>query len=227
MKQVSMTLAVMVFAVSAHAGPQTQNIADMCAAKADGHEHREALCNAGDVSVRGVSTVSPERVPAAKKTDLGLYLAAVDAAKMIKEHPKDVLFLDVRTREEAAFLGMPTVVDANVPYMVPNSFAEWDERRNTFALEVNGAFAADVAERLAQKGLGRDAHVVLICRSGDRSAKAASLLAKLGYTTVYSVIDGYEGDMGSDGRRSVNGWKNEGLPWSYKLEKTKMVMTKR
>ena len=68
--------------------------------------------------------------------------------------------------------------------------------------------------------------VILICRSGDRSARAADLLANAGYTQVYSITDGFEGDAAKDGpqagQRIVNGWKNAGLPWTYKLEKQKM-----
>ena len=65
-----------------------------------------------------------------------------------------------------------------------------------------------------------------IARSGDRSAAAANLLAQAGFKSVYSVVDGYEGDLAKDGpkagQRVVNGWKNAGLPWTYKLDKAKM-----
>lgn len=61
-----------------------------------------------------------------------------------------------------------------------------------------------------------------MCRSGDRSARAVNLLKDAGFTTVYSVIDGFEGDMAPQGRRTVNGWKNPGLPWTCKLEKAKV-----
>ena len=53
-------------------------------------------------------------------------------------------------------------------------------------------------------------------------AKAANLSAQLGYSQVYSVLDGFEGDLSPDGQRTVNGWKNAGLPWSYKLDKTRL-----
>jgi rhodanese-related sulfurtransferase len=66
----------------------------------------------------------------------------------------------------------------------------------------------------------------LICRSGDRSAAAANLLAEAGLKNVYSVVDGFEGDLATQGpkagQRVVNGWKNAGLPWSYNLDKEKM-----
>jgi rhodanese-related sulfurtransferase len=79
---------------------------------------------------------------------------------------------------------------------------------------------------LSAKGLTPDSPVVLICRSGDRSAAASNLMAEAGFKTVYTVVDGFEGDLAADGpnagQRVVNGWKNAGLPWSYRLEKSKM-----
>ena len=65
-----------------------------------------------------------------------------------------------------------------------------------------------------------------MCRSGNRSAKAADLLAKAGYTKVYNQVEGYEGDKAKEGdtkgKRTVNGWKNAGLPWNYHLDKDVM-----
>lgn len=67
-----------------------------------------------------------------------------------------------------------------------------------------------------------------MCRSGDRSAKAADLLAKSGYTNVWSAIEGFEGDKAKDGpnkgKLTVNGWKNANLPWTYELDKTKAFL---
>ncbi len=87
-------------------------------------------------------------------------------------------------------------------------------------------FLNEVRRRLGAKGLGPNDAVVLICRSGDRSAAAANLLAEAGFKNVYSVVDGFEGDLATDGpkagQRAVNGWKNAGLPWSYRLDRTKM-----
>jgi hypothetical protein len=51
-------------------------------------------------------------------------------------------------------------------------------------------------------------------------------LQTAGYTKVYSIPEGFEGDMAKDGdkkgQRVVNGWKNAGMPWSYQLDKVKM-----
>ena len=51
--------------------------------------------------------------------------------------------------------------------------------------------------------------LLLICRSGVRSHYAAELLAAVGFTKVYNVLEGFEGDLGA-GR---NGWRAAGLPW--------------
>ena len=54
------------------------------------------------------------------------------------------------------------------------------------------------------------------------ASRAADLLSDSGYKRVYIVVYGYEGEMSDKGRRTVNGWKNSGLPWSYELDKQKM-----
>jgi rhodanese-related sulfurtransferase len=157
---------------------------------------------------------------------LGQYLSSQEAAKFMKQNASKALFLDVRTPSEVNFLGMPTQADANVPYMREPDFPTWDSVKATFKLEPNPDFIAEVRRRLAAKHLGPTDAVVLICRSGDRSAAAANILAEAGFKNVYSVVDGYEGDLAADGpkagQRAVNGWKNAGLPWSYKLDKAKM-----
>jgi rhodanese-related sulfurtransferase len=56
-----------------------------------------------------------------------------------------------------------------------------------------------------------------MCRSGGRSAAAANALAKAGYTNVWSLVEGFEGDKDAAGKRTANGWRNAGLPWDYKL----------
>ncbi|OYW25921.1 MAG: rhodanese, partial [Methyloversatilis sp. 12-65-5] len=80
--------------------------------------------------------------------------------------------------------------------------------------------------RLTAKGLDKTADVVLICRSGDRTTRAVNALAAAGFTRVWTVIDGFEGDTapaGADrGKRTVNGWKNAGLPWTYALDSSQI-----
>jgi rhodanese-related sulfurtransferase len=174
----------------------------------------------------GAYAFDPAAVPAAKRTKIGQYLSAPEAASFVEKNASSVLFLDVRTPAEVALLGMAASADANVPYMVEPEFRIWDSAKATFKFENNPDFLAEVRRRMAAKGLGADAAIVLMCRSGDRSAAAANLLAEAGFKNVYSVVDGFEGDLAADGpkagQRAVNGWKNAGLPWSYKLDKAKM-----
>jgi rhodanese-related sulfurtransferase len=165
-------------------------------------------------------------VPAPKRTKLGQYLSSQEAAKFMDQNGSKALFLDVRTTAEVTFVGMPVQADANVPYMKEPEFPVWDGVKGTFKLEPNPDFIPEVRRRLVAKGLGPNDAVVLICRSGDRSASAANLLTEAGFKNVYSVVDGFEGDLAPEGpkvgQRVVNGWKNAGLPWSYKLDKAKM-----
>lgn len=161
-----------------------------------------------------------------KKTPQGLYVTSVQTYEQLQELGDKALFIDVRSRPELTFLGMPTIVDANIPYMTAGTYDEWDEKKSNFKLRPNGEFTARVESLVSERGLGKDGPIYLICRSGNRSAKAANILGLAGYTQVYTVTDGFEGDKAKDGPRKgervVNGWKNAGLPWSYKLNKNAM-----
>lgn len=178
--------------------------------------------------VPGASAFDAERVPASKRTAAGLYLDAEEAHLRKRELGDKAFFVDVRTRYEAVYVGMPATADANIPYVEHPEYAQWDDKAGRFKLDVNGDFAAEVARRMTEKGLGKDDTVIVICRSGDRSARAANLLAQLGYTRVYSVVDGFEGDLAKEGpkagQRVINGWKNAGLPWTYRMDKSKMTI---
>jgi rhodanese-related sulfurtransferase len=167
--------------------------------------------------------VDPAAVPEAKRTRAGLYLNAREVPALLAAHPGRVLFLDVRTRAEAMYVGMAEPVDALVPYVEHQELmTDWDEQRRIYRLEPVQDFVPEVARRLQAKGLGKQDVVVLMCRSGDRSSRAANRLMEEGYTRVHSVVDGFEGDLSKDGRRSVNGWKHADLPWSYRLDKARM-----
>ena len=77
-----------------------------------------------------------------------------------------------------------------------------------------------------------DDTLLVMCRSGGRSAIAVNLLAKAGFTHVYQILDGMEGDAIEDsdsvfaGQRLRNGWKNSGCPWTYNLTLERMVLSK-
>lgn len=176
-------------------------------------------------------STSWEQLPDIKRTKLGLYLTPQQAYDMKKANPKAVALFDVRTRAEAMYVGWPGDADALVPFVEhPELMTEWDDKRHMYKLEPNQDFVPELERRLKDMGLGKDATIILICRSGDRSSKAADRLQAAGYGKVYSVAEGVEGDTAKDGakagQRVVNGWKNANLPWTYKLDKAKMYFPK-
>jgi rhodanese-related sulfurtransferase len=171
----------------------------------------------------GAQTIAPSKVPEEMRTKQQNYLLPKQAYQFVKAQKGKVLFIDVRTRAEAQFLGMAEDVDALVPYVEFQEFmTDWDANRDSYKLEPFNDFVPEMERRLKEKGLTKDDPVVLMCRGGERSSRAADLLNDSGYKRVYIVVYGYEGEMSDKGRRTVNGWKNAGLPWSYELDKKKM-----
>ena len=172
-----------------------------------------------------------DKLPDVKKSKIGLYLTPQQAYDLKKASPKGVALFDIRTRAEAMYVGWPSDADALVPYFEhPEIMAEWDDKRFMYKIEPNVDFVPELERRLKEMGLGKDATIILICRSGDRSAKAADRLQMAGYSKVYSVAEGFEGDVVKEGskagQRAVNGWKNANLPWTYKLDKNRMYFPK-
>jgi len=162
-----------------------------------------------------------------KRTPQQLYLNAQEAFALKNTLGEKALFVDVRTRAELEFVGFADVVDVNIPYVFKD-FTEWDDKNGEFKMSINSDFATDVETQVKKRGLDKSSTIILMCRSGSRSAKAATLLYELGYAQVYNVVEGFEGDVEktgeNQGKREVNGWKNQGLPWSYSLDKAKMYL---
>jgi rhodanese-related sulfurtransferase len=80
-----------------------------------------------------------------------------------------------------------------------------------FDWEVNPHFVGEV-KKLA--GHAHDRPVVLISRNRVRSAEAGAALEANGFSRVYTVKNGFEGDLDNDHHRSnINGWCHDGLPW--------------
>lgn len=168
---------------------------------------------------------STQELPKAKRSSLGLYLTAQDAYELKRDEDR-ALFIDIRSLAEINFLGMPTVADAHIEYQRLDVNSRFDPKRANFTLSPNHSFVDEVKVLVNQRGLSESAKLILMCRSGSRSAQAANELAQFGFTQVYSITDGYEGDKvrigPSAGQRILNGWKNSDLPWSYKLELSKL-----
>lgn len=116
-------------------------------------------------------------------------------------HNAEARLVDVRTRAEWNFTGLPAVEASEVITI------EWQ----TFpTMQV----AADFGSHLEAAAPDKSVPLYFICRSGARSMAAARLAASLGYQTCFNVSDGYEGPPDKDGHRgTVAGWKAAGLPW--------------
>jgi len=159
-------------------------------------------------------------LPKAKQTSLGLYVTAREAYDKWQADPDNVTILDVRTTEEYLYVGHAPMA-WNIPLM--SQTYEWNADKHYFAMQPNADFITQVME------LQKPSDTILVmCRSGGRSAMAVNRLADAGFTHVYQVIDGFEGDSINDpesvfkGQRLRNGWKNSGIPWTYRPEPGRM-----
>ena len=151
-----------------------------------------------------------------KHTKLGKYLLATEAYDMWHKAPGKTFVIDVRTVEEYSFLGHPAMA-ANIPFQLWTGI--FDPQKKVYALAPNPHFV-DAIKRTYKPG---DA-LLLVCRSGHRSAAAVNVLAEAGFTNVYSVVDGFEGDAIADkgsphfGQRLKDGWRNSTNPWTTDLD---------
>ena len=169
---------------------------------------------------------APEPQDPKKQTPWGLYLDSREAYEMKMARGDQVLFVDVREPIEIMFTGFTDVVDINIPFMTANP-GKWHPSKPNFAMEKNPDFETEIARTLRDRGLTKETPVILMCRSGGtRGAPSALALEGKGYSQVYVVVDGFEGGSLKEGPqknwRLKDGWKNAGLPWSYKLNKEKM-----
>lgn len=162
------------------------------------------------------SAVEASSLAAKKRTRLGLHVTAKEAYAALTSRA-GIYLIDVRTRAEVMFVGFPTVAAANIPFMTLDPRYPFDAKKRRYKMIPNADFIAAVGRFLAAKGVDKGATLMLMCRSGGRAAKAVDALAKNGYTNVYSVVDSFEGDADKTGKRTVNGWKNAGNPWTYRL----------
>lgn len=110
------------------------------------------------------------------------------------------LLVDVRSAEERKFVG-------HVPGSLHVAWATGT------ALTRNPRFVRELEARLAKDG-GKDAVVLLLCRSGKRSVLAAEAAAAAGFRHVFNVLEGFEGQIDERQQRgSSDGWRFHGLPW--------------
>lgn len=122
----------------------------------------------------------------------------------------DAVLVDVRTRAEWSFVGLPDLSALSRQTVL----IEWKQFPS---MNTNEEFAAELQEQLNGAVPSK---IYFLCRSGVRSVAAAQLMTEIfaaqgQATECINVTEGFEGDLDSTGRRgNLNGWKARGLAWS-------------
>lgn len=109
---------------------------------------------------------------------------------------REALIIDVRTFEERKFVG----------YVEHSLHIPWNVGT---ALQRNPNFLEELKRQIEP-----DKIILLMCRSGKRSAAAASVAFNAGLSNVYNIDQGFEGDLDAHLHRGTyNGWRFHRLPW--------------
>ncbi len=173
---------------------------------------------AGSVSAQAVKSELPQE----KQTTLGLYVTSKEAYEKWKTNPDKVKILDVRIPDEYIYIGHAPMA-WNIPAFLQSY--QWDADKHYYSMKLNPDFLAQVKQVFKSDDI-----ILITCRSGTRSAVAANQMAAAGFKNVYNITDGFEGDMVEDpqslyaGQRLKNGWKNSGIPWTYKIDPNLMMI---
>lgn len=115
--------------------------------------------------------------------------------------------VDVRTTAEWNFVGLPDLSGAGAPLLR----VEWQTYPSG---QSNPDFVQAADEALSGAGIGPDAPIFFLCRSGARSAAAAAAMTAAGYSRCFNVAGGFEGVRDREGHRgTLEGWKAANLPW--------------
>ncbi|MFZ6777892.1 rhodanese-like domain-containing protein [Undibacterium sp. Ji83W] len=107
------------------------------------------------------------------------------------------VIVDVRTNEERKFVG----------HLSDSLHVAW---ATGTALTRNPRFVKELEGKLKDK----QTVVLLLCRSGKRSALAAEAARKAGLSNVFNIEQGFEGDLDEAQQRGHHGgWRFHKLPW--------------
>lgn len=146
-----------------------------------------------------------------KKPDGLTDLSPKEAYQFLQDNP-DSLLVDIRSSMEYLFVGHP-VGAVHVAWI---DEPDWDINPD-FTAQVDTMLAARCKDPKTHEAIARtkdDAKVVLICRSGQRTQEAATVLLDAGYQHVLHVDEGFEGDRDENNHRgTLGGWRFHGLPW--------------
>jgi rhodanese-related sulfurtransferase len=106
------------------------------------------------------------------------------------------VIVDVRSGEERKFVGQ-------VPGTLHVAWATGT------ALTRNPRFVRELEAKVR-----KDQVVLLLCRSGKRSALAAEAAARAGFAHAFNILEGFEGEINAQQQRGEQGgWRAHRLPW--------------
>ena len=153
-----------------------------------------------------------------KKAHVGGDVTPSKAYEMLKKDTKNTFLVDCRTRAEYQLIGHP-----KGSYNTPIKFWTAKMGDKKYGTLKNPNFGKDLLARFNPK----TDTLLFICRSGSRSCDACNAAIKAGFpeSKIFNVMGGFEGDKVKDkkspnyGQRKCNGWRIEGLPWTYKINK--------
>ena len=129
-------------------------------------------------------------------------VAPATAWKILSDN-KDAVLIDVRTRAEWNYVGLPELASIGKK----PALLEWQMFPT---MQPNPEFVSTLGNAITDK----EAPLLFLCRSGARSAAAARAMTAAGYSTCLNVAEGFEGPLDAQGKRgSAAGWKATGLPW--------------
>ncbi|MGF1454692.1 MAG: rhodanese-like domain-containing protein [Alphaproteobacteria bacterium] len=130
-------------------------------------------------------------------------VTATDAWDFLQKH-KDAVLIDVRTKAEWMFVGVPDLSSLGNQLIL----LEWQVFPT---MGMNRTFPEQLTKDLPDR---KDVPLFFLCRSGARSQAAADVMAATGYAHCVNIADGFEGDLDPGRHRGrLNGWKASGLPW--------------
>lgn len=101
-------------------------------------------------------------------------------------------YVDVRTEEEFADGHVPGAINVPVSFMAPGGMSPNDQ----FVDVINATFA-------------KDQLLIVGCKAGGRSARAAALLEQAGFSKIQDMTAGFSGSKDAFGQ-PIPGWQAEG-----------------
>jgi rhodanese-related sulfurtransferase len=159
----------------------------------DSAAHSDAFFAADPAVAERILTLARERAPTGKPGFAGS-VTPQEAWQLLSS--RSAVLVDVRTAEERQFVGR-VEESVHVPWLIG------------MALQRNPRFVRELESKVR-----RDAVILLLCRSGNRSTAAAQALTEARFPSAFNVLEGFEGDLDQRRQRGhQGGWRSHGLPW--------------